>query len=165
MQFHDVSGKRFGKLIALKRVPNNRIPRATTWLCICDCGTEKIIRLHDMKSGHVRSCGCLKHRQKASLQKQRIYRVWAAYRDRAKTRGNLWTIGKEEFHRMVKEPCTYCGYSHDLCGIDRIDNTKGYSLENCTPCCGWCNIAKLNHTLDEFKTWAKELYEHLILHG
>ena len=42
-------------------------------------------------------------------------------------------------------------------GIDRFDNTIGYELHNCVPCCGFCNFAKGKHTYQEFKNWIKDL--------
>ena len=32
-------------------------------------------------------------------------------------------------------------------GVDRVDNTKGYSVDNSVPCCKFCNTAK--HTMSE----------------
>lgn len=38
-----------------------------------------------------------------------------------------------------------------LCsGIDRYDNTKGYTLENSVPCCRYCNTLKSTKTIDRF---------------
>lgn len=35
-------------------------------------------------------------------------------------------------------------------GIDRVDSSKGYTKENCIPCCRPCNVAKLDRTQEEF---------------
>lgn len=58
---HDLSGQRFGKLVAVKRADDHIAPngdRKTMWLCKCDCGKECIIGASDLKSGHTKSCGC-----------------------------------------------------------------------------------------------------------
>jgi len=44
-------------------------------------------------------------------------------------------------------------------GVDRIDNTKGYIIDNCVPCCKDCNRAKSDLTMEEFKSWIKRLLE------
>jgi hypothetical protein len=44
-------------------------------------------------------------------------------------------------------------------GIDRVDNSKGYIPGNCVACCGTCNLAKRELTVDEFLTWAHRLVE------
>lgn len=52
----DVSDKRYGRLVALERVGGN----PSRWLCRCDCGNKKIVRLNNLSSGATKSCGCLK---------------------------------------------------------------------------------------------------------
>ena len=45
---------------------------------------------------------------------------------------------------MIKMPCFYCNLlpENRLNGIDRMDNTKGYSVNNCVSCCKNCNFIK-----------------------
>lgn len=49
---------RFGKLIAIKKVSkgNNGINK---WICLCDCGNERITSIECLLRGKTRSCGCL----------------------------------------------------------------------------------------------------------
>jgi hypothetical protein len=49
----------------------------------------------------------------------------------------------------------YCHYPPrgGFNGIDRVDNSKGYILGNCVPCCSWCNRAKADGTLAKFMDW------------
>jgi hypothetical protein len=35
-------------------------------------------------------------------------------------------------------------------GIDRVDNSKGYTLDNCVPCCAAHNIMKGTHSHNDF---------------
>lgn len=61
-QRSDHTGKRFGKLTAVKRVgKSNKIGNTTTpfWECLCDCGNKTIVRSTNLISGHTTSCGCL----------------------------------------------------------------------------------------------------------
>lgn len=53
----DITGQRFGKLIALKRVSACGEP--TQWLCQCDCGNITIVRTANLKNNHTSSCGCI----------------------------------------------------------------------------------------------------------
>lgn len=55
----DLSGKRFGYLIALKRVkkPENLKSQGAYWLCKCDCGKEKVIMGKTLRNGEAKSCG------------------------------------------------------------------------------------------------------------
>lgn len=53
----DLTGQKFGRLTAIKIVPNKR--KDTYWLCKCDCGNTKEVDTYRLRSGHTRSCGCL----------------------------------------------------------------------------------------------------------
>lgn len=69
----------------------------------------------------------------------------------AKRRGLSWDIKEEDFSKLIKQVCFYCGrpLCSTGCGLDRIDNKKGYSDTNVVPCCGRCNTtrgARFTHT-------------------
>lgn len=53
INFKDITGQRFGKLVALEYVGNSQ------WKCKCDCGTVVIVNTSHLMSGHTTSCGCL----------------------------------------------------------------------------------------------------------
>lgn len=84
---------------------------------------------------------------------------------KAKKRGKEWAITHEQAFDLIKSPCTYCGFiptwPENRNGIDRVDNLIGYVKSNCVPCCFTCNSAKGQKTVEEFKAWAKQLYNHL----
>ena len=54
----DISGQRFGKLVAVKCVskPGDGLMK---WLCKCDCGNTSVVTVRNLNSGHTRSCGCM----------------------------------------------------------------------------------------------------------
>src|SRR5262249_57222720 len=54
----NIAGQRFGRLIALERVPNYA-PKKTRWRCRCDCGTEITVLAYHLRASKIRSCGCL----------------------------------------------------------------------------------------------------------
>ena len=53
----DITGQRFGRLTALRRLENGRGGR-TFWHCRCDCGRETDVRLSSLLDGDTTSCGC-----------------------------------------------------------------------------------------------------------
>lgn len=57
---HDLVGKKFGRLVVLKK--NGYHGKCIKWLCKCDCGTEKDFLTHHLtqKIDSSKSCGCLK---------------------------------------------------------------------------------------------------------
>lgn len=66
----DLTGQRFGKLIALYPVLTKKDDKQPYWHCKCDCGVEKDIQAGCLKAGVVKSCGCIK-----SLGEENIIKV------------------------------------------------------------------------------------------
>ena len=54
----DLTGQRFGRLVALHRVQSRG--GKTYWLCQCDCGNQKEIQTNHLTKGSIQSCGCLR---------------------------------------------------------------------------------------------------------
>lgn len=52
----DLTGQRFGSLVALSKAPSRNAH--TYWLCQCDCGNQKEIQTSHLTSGASTSCGC-----------------------------------------------------------------------------------------------------------
>lgn len=78
-------------------------------------------------------------------------------------RGLPVSITFEEFANIVHKPCVYCGYydEESIVGIDRIDSSRGYVLENCVACCGVCNIMKSDHPLQYFIEHIAKIAAHI----
>ena len=55
--FIDMTGKKFGRLTAIKRMGLNKF-RQILWLCKCDCGKSKAILGQHLRTGATKSCGC-----------------------------------------------------------------------------------------------------------
>lgn len=59
--FIDLTGKRFGKLVVIRRTADHCQPsgqKKRKWLCKCDCGKEIEVREDSLKTGNTKSCGC-----------------------------------------------------------------------------------------------------------
>jgi len=55
---NDISGQRFGRLVALRPIPERKNGNVM-WECQCDCGNITVGRSSELRSGHKLSCGCL----------------------------------------------------------------------------------------------------------
>jgi hypothetical protein len=87
MPAKDMTGLRFGALVAMHRVPAPA-GKASGWECRCDCGRTKTIDGSQLRRGCAKSCGCerLKRMSAAAkthgLSRSYIYRCWSAMRAR-----------------------------------------------------------------------------------
>jgi hypothetical protein len=84
------------------------------------------------------------------------------YKRRARQHGLAWSLTSEEFFVLTARPCEYCDsppqqvhqahYSseHRYNGLDRIDNGRGYLVDNVVPCCFVCNQMKGTMAQDAF---------------
>lgn len=145
----DLSGKRFGKLVVVKRAPN-RIQKSgqfkVMWECQCDCGNVKDINSFDLKSGATKSCGCMhneifsKIRKTHGMYGTRIYRIWNNMRERC-TNKNVFAFkdyggrGIEVYQEWANFEIFYkwaksAGYSDSLT-LERKDVNGNYCPENC----------------------------------
>lgn len=83
----DITGERYGKLVALKCVGIN-VHKRRIWLCRCDCGNEVNVLANSLKTGRTISCGCfIKQKNKETFIKHGKvktpeYKAWASMKVR-----------------------------------------------------------------------------------
>ncbi len=75
----DLTGQRFGRLVALKKLPPVKDGTNWRWECRCDCGNTVIVRRGNLTSGNTTSCGCAKGRKPSAkdIRGQRFGRLVA----------------------------------------------------------------------------------------
>ncbi len=64
----------------------------------------------------------------------------------AKSRQKKWDIPFEHYKDLISRPCYYCQgkLNPTSIGLDRINNSKGYEVDNVLPCCLICNKTRNN---------------------
>lgn len=147
--FKDLTGQKFGRLTVIKRAENQG--HNCMWLCRCDCGNEKIVRGSHLKSGAIKSCGCLsieelQHRAKHHKVNTRLYKIWTDikkrcynpksdnyqnYGGRGITICDEWLSDFMNFYNWAMAN----GYDENAprgkCTIDRINVNGDYEPSNC----------------------------------
>ena len=71
-------------------------------------------------------------------ERERRFGLVRAYKRTDRLKG-METSPRDKLTGMMNIACIYCGSKYRI-GLDRIDNTKGHTRENCRPCCGNCNL-------------------------
>jgi hypothetical protein len=141
----DITGQRFGRLVALRRIVGGK----TKWLFRCDCGAEKEVRIDHVRSGRQVSCGC--HRREAT--KERSLKHGHKVNRRASPELRAWDHAKGRcYNRNDPKYPNYGGRGIQMCAawrgdaatflrdmgprpegttLDRIDVNGDYEPSNC----------------------------------
>jgi hypothetical protein len=141
--FQDISGMRFGRLVAIERVENKY--GRSQWRFRCDCGNETISSANNVKRGVTNGCGCLqremtiamnyKHGMNQRGKRSSEYGTWAAMVQRCTNRNDKhWKDygGRGiEIYRPWRESFE-CFFQHigerpsPQYSLDRKNNEYGY---------------------------------------
>lgn len=92
---------------------------------------------------------------------------YTEYKNRASKKNLDFVLSRDEYLSLITQDCYLCGKqsnSQHLNGIDRIDNNKGYMMENVKSCCANCNYMKKNYILEDVFNKCMEIYLFNIVH-
>ena len=70
--------------------------------------------------------------------------IFAHYKASAKERGYSFDLAFDEFMTFWQKPCFYCSDQIETIGLDRINSSLDYRLDNLVACCTVCNLMKLD---------------------
>lgn len=165
-------GQVFGKLTVISDAPSltNGKKKTRAFSCHCECGQIAVVRGSHLLNGHAKSCGCDSRSDGSKNVWETEFNNYVGGSSRRKNPPE-WKLTLEEFIGLVQGDCDYCGDPPSMPtqvgkpkllrnGIDRVDNSVGYIISNCVPCCYLCNLMKHNRTKDKFIGHAKKITNH-----
>ena len=141
--------------------------------CSCGCGTTKT-RRHDIASGKIQSCGCLRKEKVNAKNRERYdpnaisktteYKMLARAKSRAKKNNLAFNIELDDI--VIPERCPLLGIkiestevrnSPNNPSLDKIIPEKGYIKGNVWVISNRANTLKNDATLTELKTLVENL--------
>lgn len=178
MNKYNLTGQRFGRLVVIRQSPTQN--KRAYWYCRCDCGREHIVMGKCLRRGDTKSCGCLKMERIRTIARKlpsgesAFNQIFINYKRQARLRNLDFTLSREQFQKLTKCVCYYCGQepaqthqggpskrlngSYTYNGIDRKDNDTGYTNENSVSCCGTCNFMKKTLSTESFVAACANVY-------
>ncbi len=139
----NITNQKFGRLTAASFSHTNKFNKAV-WLCVCDCGGEKLATYDNLLKGDTKSCGCnrhpITHGVTRNNEKTPEYTVWQNMKARCYLKGHArykdWggrgirvcSRWKKSFGNFIADMGLRPSTKHS---IDRIDNDGNYTPENC----------------------------------
>ena len=112
----NLAGQKFGKLLAIREADRGKRKR-TQWLCLCDCGKEKIAYASYLKNGQTKSCGC--------SSRERYYKSLLG------KRFGKWTVISEVEKNKRRERCWLCRCD---CGKEKVVPSRNLRYGESSSC-------------------------------
>jgi hypothetical protein len=173
--YNDLINKKFGRLTVKNIERKKNSDNLTQIYCICEClcGTVKSIILSNLIYGSTVSCGCYnldinfnnnaseitkKYRGILDKNGKTINGLIWQYKKGASKRRYIWNLTDDYVAKLTLSDCYYCGIEpNPYNGIDRVNNSKGYTIDNCVSCCKICNFSKRAMSKEDFLDLIKKI--------
>lgn len=168
--FVDRVGERYNNLTIIEYAGQNK-HQLHLWKCKCDCENEVVATYNSLSTNHTKSCGCIRNKYAPNIAA--LMNLFSRYKAQAKSRDLEFALTLQQFRNLTSGDCYYCKQPPDTVahleynngqyiynGIDRLDSTKGYTIENVITSCGRCNVAKGILSQREFLDWIIRVYEY-----
>lgn len=138
----NLTDKKYGRLTGVRRVENMHGYHQARWLFMCDCGKEVVTFGFNVTHGRTMSCGCWRKDHEPNLVHGKsgspIHNAWVAMHQRCyNENGEFYSHYGGRGITVCDEWRDFSAFLRDMSprppghSLDRIDNSKGYSADNC----------------------------------
>lgn len=178
----DITGQFFSNLEVIEWLGYKKIgsqgKRRSFYKCKCKCGNTCEVSQTCLTTKNVKSCGCLIRTENKNYKGKNyslISYLLNNYKQSAKRRNIKFSLNRQDFENLIHQNCHYCGQEPSTIkisknistgddilkynGIDRKDNTEGYTKENSVTCCQFCNFLKKDHDYNYFLKHIEKIYK------
>lgn len=165
-------GQRFGSIVVTRQYFNGD-GKGLRVDYVCDCGNTTTNKSFYKIKTQKMCLKCRKTNAHKIIPDTSFNMLFSDYKRNARKRDIVFDLSKEDFSRLTKEKCFYCGEfpisvrrpnatagSYVYSGIDRKNNGEGYVIGNCVPCCKICNFSKHNLAEEDFLNHVRKIYEY-----
>lgn len=123
--FTDLRGKRYARLVVVERDISGK------WLCVCDCGNNKLVKAAHLNNGGIRSCGCLRQETTSKMSLANLQSIRESFGlDPNTPITDDGTIQRSYFNKLAKE-----------------------ILERDSFCCVWCSNSEAKLNVHHIAPW------------
>lgn len=169
---HDILNKKYNNLLVIAEHSRDRFGKIR-YRCQCDCGREKVLEGSRVSRGIIKSCGCLrlrtgKHSPRFKGYEEILGEFWCHIQRNAKKRKIIFDITIQQAWRLFLQQNRVCALSglpisfqksiHATLGtasLDRIDSTRGYTLDNIQWVHKDINWMKQDYSQEEFLNYCR----------
>lgn len=142
-------------------------------VCQCICGNIAKYDASHLNTGRSKNCSrcSYKTRPQSEVKYTPLERLFnLSIVQRVKKKNIPLEITIDEYSNIIEANCYYCGaepllkrYAGGIIwanGVDRIDSSIGYTLDNCVACCKKCNTMKMDMKVYDFFEQILKIVKH-----
>jgi len=177
----DLTGETFTNLTVVGL--GGKRDRLLYWECKCKCGNTTFVQAAKLNAGKIRSCGCIQKNQPSPNRggyKELSQTYWSKMQMGAKHRNLEFAITAQQAYELLEKQQFKCALSgvpiklsakyyssfkngrrtEQTASLDRIDSSKGYTIDNIQWLHKEVNFIKTDFSQNEIIDWCHKISDY-----